>query len=70
MKDLIFFLLFTAGLLFKMWDRYQFEKERKEKDYDDRFVSLYRENNLIYILIFLVLSYNFGSNLLGGDSIL
>ncbi len=70
MKDLIFFILFTGGLLLKMWDRYQFERERKEKDYDARFVSLYRENNSIFILIFLLLSYNFGSILLSGESVL
>ena len=54
MKTYIFIIIFGIGLVTTIYDRYHFEtKKKSKKDADYR--NLFRENNNLFIIIFLTL---------------
>lgn len=58
MMEYIYFILFVIGLVFKIYRCVVFEKNKSQ--YEKSYISLYRENNLLWIIIFLALSVDFG----------
>lgn len=56
--EYIYFIFFLFGLVIKIYKRFVFEKNKSQ--YEKSYISLYRENNLLWIIIFLALSVDFG----------
>ena len=54
MREYIYIIVFTIGLIWTVYQRYRFEtmtNKSKDKDY----CKLYRENNNTYLIIFIAL---------------
>ena len=54
MREYIYIIVFTIGIICTLYQRYMFEvitKKNKDKDYCD----LYKETNNIYLIIFIAL---------------
>lgn len=60
MSPYILFPIFLISLIVKIYDRIRFEYRRKHAR-TSAYIKLYRENNLLYILLFLILSLDSGA---------
>lgn len=67
LKRIILLALFALGLFVKLRERFRFEQEKK--DHSAQFIRLYRENNLIYIIILLYLCVKNTLELLGYEDL-
>lgn len=59
MSPYFLFPLFLIGLLMKIYDRVRFERRRKGAK-TSAYVKLYKENNNLYLLLFLILALRAG----------
>lgn len=56
MKDYIYLLIFTLGLVWNIIAIARFSFEKENKNFDEKYISLYKEHHTFLIILFLALS--------------